>query len=89
MLDSLFFYVSKDDTEAFRSSFPDGNYRFIEGKLQIHEVITNPGDSTHIFFRNTSCSCEELFAWGFWVLLANQPIQRSSLHDKDEQAHFQ
>ena len=41
---------------AFRSSFPDGNYKFIKGTLQIHEAVTAPGDSIHILFRNTSCA---------------------------------
>ena len=29
----------------------------IPGTLKIHEVVTSPGDETHIRFRNISCAC--------------------------------
>ena len=39
-------------------AFPDGNYKFIKGTFQIHEVATTPGDSTHILFRKTLRACK-------------------------------
>ena len=77
--------MSRDDIEAFSSSFPDGNYKFIKGILQIHEVVVTPEDSTHILFKNMSHVCKNC-SHDVW---ANHRIQRSFSNDKDEQADFQ
>ena len=68
MLNRLFHYISPDDIEDYRSSFPEDSYKYIDGTLKIHQVINTPGDNSHILFRNTSFACNNCFEWKLWVL---------------------
>ena len=57
MLNRLFFYVSSEDMESYRSAFPSPKYNFISGTLSIHQVVTIPGNKEAILYRNGSCGC--------------------------------
>ena len=57
MLNRIFFYVPSENIKAFRSTFPDTEYVFIQGTLKIHEVSTIPGNTNAINYRNSSCGC--------------------------------
>ena len=62
MLNRIFHYISSEEMEGYRSTFPSINYKYIHGTLQIHQVITSPGDSTHIWHRNVACTCASCLA---------------------------
>ena len=57
MLNRLFFYVSSEDMESYKSAFPSLKYNFISGTLSIHQVVTIPGNKEAILYRNGSCGC--------------------------------
>ena len=57
MLNRLFHYISTEEMDDYRSTFPANTFKYIPGTLKIHEVVTSPGDETHIRFRNISCAC--------------------------------
>ena len=57
MLNRVFFYVSLEEINEYRSTFPSHKYVYIPGTLGIHQVATSPGNSRSIQYRNTSCAC--------------------------------
>ena len=57
MLNRVFFYVLLEEINEYHSTFPSLKYVFIPGTLGIHQVVTTPGNSKSIQYRNTSCAC--------------------------------
>ena len=57
MLNRLFHYISTEEMDDYWSTFPANTFQYIPGTLKIHEVVTSPGDETHIRFRNILCAC--------------------------------
>ena len=53
MLNCAFFYVSLE----YCSTFPSRKYVYIPGTLGIRQVVTTPGNSKSIQYRNTSFAC--------------------------------
>ena len=73
MLNRLFFYISSEEVEEYRSSFPDKGFKYIPGTLKIHQVVTTPGDTTLINHRNISCTCISCLNGEF--MLCNRKIK--------------
>ena len=59
MLNRLFHYISSDEMQEYRSTFPENTYHYIPGTLKIHQVVTSPGDSSCILYRHIACTCKE------------------------------
>ena len=57
MLNRRFFYVSAEDMDNYRSELPSDKYIHIPGTLAIHEVVSIPGNTNTIMYRNSSCGC--------------------------------
>ena len=57
MLNRLFYYVSSTEMETYRDEFPAEQYNYIKGTLQIHQVVTDPGEEGFISYRKVSCGC--------------------------------
>ena len=57
MLNHVFFQVLLEEINEYHSTFLSHKYVFIPGTLEIHQVVTAPGNSKSIQYRNTSCAC--------------------------------
>ncbi len=57
MLNQRFFYVSAEDMDNYRSEFSADKYIHIPGILAIQEVVSIPGNTNAIKYRNSSCGC--------------------------------
>ena len=62
MLNRIFHFISIDDVEEYRSSFPDHGYKYIKGTLKIHQVVTSPSDHSSILYREFCCVCPSCFS---------------------------
>ena len=62
MLNRIFHFISTDDVEEYRLSFPDHSYKYIKRTLKIHQVVTSPSDHSSIFFREFCCVCPGCFS---------------------------
>ena len=72
MLNRLFHFISSEEIEEYRSSFPDEAFKYIPGTLQIHQVVTTPGDKSLINYRNISCACTNCLRGEFASCRKNQ-----------------
>lgn len=57
MLNRIFHFISAEEMVQYRSTFPTNNYKYIPGTLQIHQVITTPGETSSILHRKLACFC--------------------------------
>ena len=57
MLNWLFLYISSEEMEDYRRSFPSLKYNFIPDTLSIYQVLTLPGKEEIIPYRKGSCGC--------------------------------
>ena len=57
-LNRKFFLVTSEMVKDYHYSFSNVTYHHINGTLKIREVRTAPGDTTAIYYRNSSCGCQ-------------------------------
>ena len=58
MLNRVFYFISKEEMELYRETFPKHSHKTVAGTRSFHQIANKPGYTKGIFTKVFSCACD-------------------------------